>query len=69
MTFYIGEKELEVKLYHDKGNKDIVKVEVRDQEKWKKLNSCNEEIRKNCQFGGLLVKEAIKQGFLLDLEN
>ncbi|NSM57054.1 hypothetical protein HET73_07155 [Wolbachia endosymbiont of Atemnus politus] len=56
-------EELEVRLYPDKQNRDIVRVEVSDQEKWKRLKSYNEEIGKNCRFGGLLVKEAVEQGF------
>ncbi|QOD38034.1 ankyrin repeat domain-containing protein [Candidatus Wolbachia massiliensis] len=63
LTFHIGLEELEVRLYPDKENKDQIRVEVLDQEKWEKLKSCDEEIGKNCRFGGLSVKEAIEQRF------
>ncbi|WCR58311.1 ankyrin repeat domain-containing protein [Wolbachia endosymbiont of Ctenocephalides felis wCfeJ] len=55
--------ELEVRLYPDKLNKERVIVEVRDQEKLKKLKDSNEEIGKKCFLGELSVYDAIKQGY------
>ncbi|WP_265029689.1 ankyrin repeat domain-containing protein [Wolbachia endosymbiont (group A) of Philonthus cognatus] len=63
LIFYTSRGELEVRLYPDRQNKDQIKVEVQDQEKWKKLKNCKEEIGKNCSLGGLPVNKAIEQGF------
>ncbi|MGL9717885.1 MAG: ankyrin repeat domain-containing protein, partial [Wolbachia sp.] len=62
LTFYTTQGELDVRLYTDEKNKDLIKVEVQDQDKWKKLKDCNEEIGKNCLLGGLSVNQAIEQG-------
>ncbi|WP_375316110.1 ankyrin repeat domain-containing protein [Wolbachia endosymbiont (group A) of Colletes cunicularius] len=62
LTFYTSLEELEVRLYPDKQNKDLIRVEVQNQGKWEKLKSCNEEIGKNCLLGGLSVSEAIEKG-------
>ncbi|MGL9718556.1 MAG: ankyrin repeat domain-containing protein [Wolbachia sp.] len=63
LTFYTSQGELEVRLYPDKQNKDLIRVEVQDREKWEKLRNCEEEIGKNRRLGGLSVNQAIGQGF------
>lgn len=52
-----------MRLYPDTKDKDLIRVEVRDQEMWKKLKDCKEEIGKSCRFGGYLVYDAIEQGY------
>ncbi|MFP3024134.1 MAG: ankyrin repeat domain-containing protein [Wolbachia sp.] len=61
LTFHTSLGELEVRLYPDK--QDLIKVEVKDQEKWKKLKNCEEEIGQNCLLGGYSVYDAIEQGY------
>ncbi|WP_341823067.1 ankyrin repeat domain-containing protein [Wolbachia endosymbiont (group A) of Clivina fossor] len=61
LTFHTSLGELEVRLYPDK--QDLIKVEVKDQEKWKKLKNFEEEIGENCLLGGYSVHDAIEQGY------
>ncbi|WP_391159196.1 ankyrin repeat domain-containing protein [Wolbachia endosymbiont of Liriomyza huidobrensis] len=61
LTFDTGLGELEVRLYPDKQN--LIKVEVEDQEKWKKLQNCEERIGEKCLLGGCSVRDAIERGF------
>ncbi|WP_341818436.1 ankyrin repeat domain-containing protein [Wolbachia endosymbiont (group B) of Ennomos erosarius] len=63
LTFHTSEGELEVRLYPDTRNKDLIRVEVNNQGLLKQLKDCKEEIGKNCLLGGLSVNEAIEQGF------
>ncbi|MDG7056534.1 MAG: hypothetical protein LKM43_00010 [Wolbachia endosymbiont of Penenirmus auritus] len=63
LIFYTSLGELEVRLYPDMQNKNLVKVEVKDQEMWEKLKNCKEEIGENCSLGGYLVYDAIEQGY------
>ncbi len=63
LIFYTSLGELEVRLYPDMQNKNLVKVEVRDQEMWEKLKNCKEEIGENCSLGEYLVYDAIEQGY------
>lgn len=63
LTFYTSQGELEVRLYPDKQNKNLIRVEVEDQEMWKKLKDCNEKIGKNCSLGGYWVYDAIERGY------
>ncbi|RDD35276.1 Ran GTPase-activating protein [Wolbachia endosymbiont of Cylisticus convexus] len=63
LTFYTSLGGLEVRLYPDKEDENLIRVEVRDQGKLKKLKSCNEEIGENCFLGGLSVNKAIEQGY------
>ncbi|RDD33698.1 putative metal-binding protein [Wolbachia endosymbiont of Cylisticus convexus] len=63
LTFYTSLGELEVELYLDEEDENLIGIEVRDQEKLEKLKSCNEEIGENCLLGGLSVNQAIKQGY------
>ncbi|WP_395463527.1 ankyrin repeat domain-containing protein [Wolbachia endosymbiont of Cantharis cryptica] len=63
VTFHTSLGELEVRLYPDKQNKDLIKVEVRNQEMLKELKDCEEEIGENCSFGRYSVYDAIKQGY------
>lgn len=65
MTFYTSEGELEVRLYPDTRNKDLIRVEVNNQGLLKQLKDCKEEIGKNCLFGELSVNQAIKQGYFV----
>ncbi|WP_375603736.1 hypothetical protein NOX90_04630 [Wolbachia endosymbiont of Anurida maritima] len=60
LTFNTSEGELEVRLYPDMRNKDLIRVEVRSAEA---IKNCNEEIGKNCLLGSLSVNEAIEQGY------
>ncbi|MBA8754678.1 hypothetical protein HCR08_00745 [Wolbachia pipientis] len=61
LTFDTGLGELEVRLYPDKQN--LIKVEVEDQEKWKKLQNCEERIGEKFLLGGCSVRDAIERGF------
>lgn len=61
LTFPTSLGKLRVRLYTD-SDKEIVKVEVLDQEKFDKLVNIKEEIGKNCRFGGLFLPKAIEQG-------
>ncbi|WP_341822370.1 ankyrin repeat domain-containing protein [Wolbachia endosymbiont (group A) of Clivina fossor] len=63
LTFYTSLGELEVRLYPDMRNKDLIRVEVNNQDLLKQLKDCKEEIGKNCSFGGYLVYDAIEQGY------
>ncbi|WP_338481817.1 ankyrin repeat domain-containing protein [Wolbachia endosymbiont (group A) of Nomada hirtipes] len=65
LTFYISEGELEVRLYPDMRNKDLIRVEVNNQGLLERLKNCNEKIGKNCLLGGLPVNQAIEQGFFV----
>ncbi|MDG7055577.1 MAG: ankyrin repeat domain-containing protein [Wolbachia endosymbiont of Menacanthus eurysternus] len=58
LTFPTSLGELEVRLYPDKQNQNIIRVEG-NKEMLKKLEDCGEEIGQNCRWGGLPVKEAI----------
>lgn len=60
LTFHTSLGELEVRLYPDM--QGLIKVEVKDQDKWKKLKNCEEEVGKNCLLGGLPVIQTIDQG-------
>lgn len=61
LTFPTSLGKLRVRLYTD-SDKEIVKVEVLDQEKLDKLANIKEEIGKNCRLGGLFLSKAIEQG-------
>ncbi|WCR58414.1 ankyrin repeat domain-containing protein [Wolbachia endosymbiont of Ctenocephalides felis wCfeJ] len=63
LIFYTSLGELEVRLYPDMQNKNLVKVEVRDQEMWEKLKNCEEEIGKNCSLGRYSVYDAVERGY------
>ncbi|MCA7010126.1 ankyrin repeat domain-containing protein [Wolbachia endosymbiont of Tribolium confusum] len=63
LTFPTTQGKLKVRLYPDKQNKNWIKVEVRDQEKLKKLKDCGEKIGVNCLLGGYSVYDAIKRGY------
>ncbi|WP_349967862.1 hypothetical protein [Wolbachia endosymbiont of Armadillidium arcangelii] len=63
LTFYTSLGKLEVELYLDEEDENLIGVEVRDQEKLEKLKSCKEEIGQNCLLGGLSVNQAIEQGY------
>uniref|UniRef100_A0A3B0JBF6 Uncharacterized protein n=1 Tax=Wolbachia endosymbiont of Aleurodicus floccissimus TaxID=2152762 RepID=A0A3B0JBF6_9RICK len=63
LIFPINKGELSVRLYTDEQNKNWIKVEVRDQEKLKKLKDCGEKIGVNCLLGGYSVYDAIKRGY------
>ncbi|EAL59371.1 ankyrin repeat domain protein, partial [Wolbachia endosymbiont of Drosophila ananassae] len=63
LTFYTIQGELEVRLYPDTQNKDLIRVEVNDQDLLEELKNCNEKIGKNCLLGGLPVDQAIERGF------
>lgn len=68
LIFYTSLGELEVRLYPDMQNKNLIRVEVRDQEMWEKLKHCNEELGKNCSLGGYSVCDAIEQRYFERLE-
>ncbi|QOD38714.1 hypothetical protein [Candidatus Wolbachia massiliensis] len=61
LTFHTSLGKLEVRLYPDTQNRDLIKVEVRDQDMLEKLKDRKEKIGKNCLLGGLPVSEAIDQ--------
>ncbi|WP_047758968.1 hypothetical protein [Wolbachia endosymbiont of Armadillidium vulgare] len=63
LIFYTSLGKLEVELYLDEEDENLIGVEVRDQEKLEKLKSCKEEIGQNCLLGGLSVNQAIEQGY------
>ncbi|MDN5247577.1 MAG: ankyrin repeat domain-containing protein [Wolbachia endosymbiont of Tyrophagus putrescentiae] len=63
LTFHTSQGELDVRLYPDKGNDDIIKVEIVEIKDQGKFVDIGKEIGKNCQFGGLTVFEAIEQGY------
>ncbi|WP_265036675.1 ankyrin repeat domain-containing protein [Wolbachia endosymbiont (group A) of Anomoia purmunda] len=65
LTFYISEGELEVRLYPDMRNKDLIRVEMNNQGLLERLKNCDEKIGKNCLLGGLPVNQAIEQGFFV----
>ncbi|QJT94677.1 hypothetical protein GZ064_02815 [Wolbachia endosymbiont of Diaphorina citri] len=50
-------------MYTDEQNKNLVRVEVKDQERLKKLKDCGEEIGKICLLGGYSVYNAIERGY------
>ncbi|MDR2609453.1 MAG: ankyrin repeat domain-containing protein [Rickettsiales bacterium] len=62
LTFYTSLGELEVRLYTDMQNTNLIRVEINSQDLLKQLENRNEKIGKNCLLGGLPVSEAIKQG-------
>lgn len=68
LTFYTSEGELKVRLYTDIKSKDLVKIEVVNQETLAKLKGNNEIIGVNCSLGGLSVNEAINKGFFIKSE-
>jgi ankyrin repeat protein len=64
LIFYTSQGELEVRLYPDTQNKDLVRVEVSNKEEiLKKFKGCEEEIGENCLLGGYWVYYAIEQGY------
>ncbi|MDG7057357.1 MAG: ankyrin repeat domain-containing protein [Wolbachia endosymbiont of Penenirmus auritus] len=62
LTFPTSLGELEVRLYPDEQDQNLIRVEG-NKEMLKKLEDCGEEIGKNCRLGGLSVKEAIGQEY------
>ncbi|WCR59297.1 MAG: Phosphocholine transferase AnkX [Wolbachia endosymbiont of Ctenocephalides felis wCfeF] len=64
LTFPTSLGELEVRLYPDKKNQDLIRVEG-NKEMLKELEDCGEEVGKNCRLGGLSVKEAIERGYFI----
>lgn len=63
LIFPTTKGELPVRLYTDEQNKNLVRVEVKDQERLKKLKDCGEEIGKICLLGGYSVYNAIERGY------
>ncbi|MGL9732351.1 MAG: ankyrin repeat domain-containing protein [Wolbachia sp.] len=63
LTFYTSQGELDVRLYPDKKDQNLIRVEVKDQKKWEKLRSCEKEIGKNCSLGGYSVYDAIERRY------
>ncbi|MGL9779643.1 MAG: ankyrin repeat domain-containing protein [Wolbachia sp.] len=63
LTFPTSLGKLEVRLYPDMRNKDLIRVEVNNQDLLKQLKGCKEEIGKNCLLGELPFNQAIEQGF------
>ncbi|WP_353271822.1 ankyrin repeat domain-containing protein [Wolbachia endosymbiont (group A) of Nomada goodeniana] len=68
LTFSTSLGELEVRLYPDMRNKDLIRVEVNNQGLLERLKNCDEKIGKNCLLGGLPVNQAIEQGFFVRSE-
>ncbi|MDR2978042.1 MAG: hypothetical protein LBU56_01140 [Rickettsiales bacterium] len=62
LTFYTSSGELEVRLYPDTQDTNLIRVEINSQDLLEQLKNCNEKIGKNCLLGGLPVSEAIEQG-------
>ncbi|WP_264337517.1 hypothetical protein [Wolbachia endosymbiont (group B) of Dolichovespula media] len=62
LTFDTSFGELEVRLYPDKENENLITVEVNDKDLLDKIENYNEKIGKNCLLGGLSVNEAINLG-------
>ncbi|MDG7052684.1 MAG: ankyrin repeat domain-containing protein [Wolbachia endosymbiont of Alcedoecus sp.] len=62
LTFFTSQGELEVRLYPDEQDQNLIRVEG-NKEMLKKLEDCGEEIGKNCRLGGLPVQEAIGQEY------
>jgi|GEM_PF-3773575 len=62
LTFFTGLGELEVRLYPDTQDTNLIRVEISSQDLLEQLKNCNEKIGKNCLLGGLPVSEAIEQG-------
>ncbi|MFT4328103.1 MAG: hypothetical protein AB3P07_05975 [Wolbachia pipientis] len=62
LTFDTSFGELEVRLYPDKENENLVIVEVNDEDLLEEIETYDEKIGKNCLLGGLSVSEAINQG-------
>ncbi|WP_264730452.1 hypothetical protein [Wolbachia endosymbiont (group B) of Episyrphus balteatus] len=65
LTFYTSLGELEVRLYPHETNKNLIRVEVSDEDLLEDIESYNEEIGQNCLLGGLSVIEAINRGFFV----
>lgn len=62
LTFFTSLGELEVRLYPDTQDTNLIRVEINSQDLLEQLKNCNEKIGKNCLLGGLPVSEAIEQG-------
>ncbi|WP_341810873.1 ankyrin repeat domain-containing protein [Wolbachia endosymbiont (group B) of Chesias legatella] len=62
LTFDTSFGELEVRLYPDKENENLVIVEVNDEDLLEEVENYDEKIGKNCLLGGLSVSEAINRG-------
>ncbi len=62
LTFYTSLGELEVRLYPHETDKNLIRVEVNDEDLLEDIESYNEEIGQNCLLGGLSVIEAINRG-------
>ncbi|MCM1002145.1 hypothetical protein [Wolbachia pipientis] len=65
LTFYTSLGELEVRLYPHETDKNLIRVEVSDEDLLEDIESYNEEIGQNCLLGGLSVIEAINRGFFV----
>lgn len=65
LTFYTSLGELEVRLYPHETNKNLIRVEVSDEDLLEDIESYNEEIGQNCLLGGLSVIKAKNQGFFV----
>lgn len=63
LIFYTSQGELEVRLFPDTKNKDLIMVKVNNQDLLKQLENCKEELGKNCLLGRYSVYNAIKQGY------
>ncbi|MBA8754953.1 ankyrin repeat domain-containing protein [Wolbachia endosymbiont of Drosophila bicornuta] len=63
LIFYTSQGELEVRLFPDTKNKDLIVVKVNNQDLLKQLKNCKEELGKNCLLGGYSVHDAIKRGY------
>ncbi|WP_353281821.1 ankyrin repeat domain-containing protein [Wolbachia endosymbiont (group B) of Horisme vitalbata] len=63
LTFYTSQGELEVRLFPDTKNKDLIMVKVNNQDLFKQLSNCKEELGKNCLLGKYSVYNAIEQGY------
>ncbi|MCM1002679.1 hypothetical protein DM84_05720, partial [Wolbachia pipientis] len=64
LTFPTSLGELEVRLYPDEQDQNLIRVEG-NKEMLKKLEDCGEEIGKNCRLRELSVKEAIGQEYFI----
>ncbi|NUX01188.1 hypothetical protein GO685_01445 [Wolbachia endosymbiont of Madathamugadia hiepei] len=60
LTFFTSQGKLEVRLYPDEQDQNLIRVEG-NKEMLKKLEDCGEEVGKNCRLGRLSVKEAIER--------
>ncbi len=62
ITFPTSIGGLVITVYHDVKNYDQIQVRVADTEMLLKLQAKDEEIGKNCLFGGIKIEEAVKRG-------